>query len=256
MTADACWQLLVEALDGVHVCGRRIDFWLRDDDAIEPTAALDRLLSLVNAHAVPVTLAVPPEPATQALARRLAGLGDIGVTVHGWAHRNHAPPTEKKQELGGHRPQEVVLAELQGGVERLRTLFPEHFVPMLVPPWNRIDPALLARLPEAGFSVLSVFGPEKRSPIPLVNTHVDVMDWHGTRGCREHRLIVADILARMRQVGGDIAGCEDQAGGTVGILTHHLVHDEAVWDFLETLFTVTAGHPACRWRKTSDLTGR
>lgn len=256
VTLDAFWQLLVDELDRVHARGRKVDFWLRDDDAIEPSGALDRLLSLAAGRAVPVTLAVPPEPATDALARRLAGLADIGVTVHGWAHRNHAPPDVKKQELGSHRPQEVVVDELRRGVERLRSLFPEHFVPMLVPPWNRIDAALLQRLPEVGFSALSVFGPEKPSPFPLINTHVDVMDWRGTRGCREHSLIVADIVARMRQVCGDIEGAEDQRGRTVGLLTHHLVHDEAVWDFLDGLFSVTSGHPACRWRRTGDLIGR
>lgn len=256
MTIEAVWQSLVEELGRTYARGRVIDLWLRDDDAIEPTVALDRLLSLAASSAIPVTLAVPPEPATEALALRLAGLADVGVTVHGWAHRNHAPPDAKKQELGGHRPQEVVLDELRCGVERLRRLFPEHFVPVLVPPWNRIDPALVQRLPEVGFAALSVFGPEKPSPFPLINTHVDVMDWRGTRGCRDHSLIVADIVERMRQVSGDVAGREDQTGRTVGLLTHHLVHDEDVWDFLERLFTITSGHPGCRWRRTTDLTSR
>ncbi|MGF6176366.1 polysaccharide deacetylase family protein [Ensifer sp. 4252] len=256
MTADPGWQLLVDELDRVHAMERKVDFWLRDDDAIEPTALLDRLLLLAASHAVPVTLAVPPAPATEALARRIAGAGDVGVAAHGWAHLNHAPPEEKKQELGAHRSHAVILDELRCGVERLQTLFPEHFVPMLVPPWNRIDPALLQRLPEVGFSVLSVFGPEKTSPFPLINTHVDVMDWRGTRGCRDHRLIIADIVERMRRVCGGIEGKEDQSGRTVGLLTHHLVHDGAVWDFLEELFAVTAGHPGCQWRQTRDLIDR
>lgn len=256
MTVDAGWQSLVDELDRARARGRKVDFWLRDDDAVEPTALLDRLLLLAASHAIPVTLAVPPAPATDALARRIAGIADISVAAHGWAHRNHAPPEEKKQELGAHRRHAVILDELRRGVERLQTLFPEHFVPMLVPPWNRIDPALLQRLPEIGFSVLSVFGPEKPSPFPLANTHVDVMDWRGTRGCRDHRLIIGDIIERMRQVCGDIEGREDQSGRTVGLLTHHLVHDQAVWDFLEMLFTVTAGHTGCRWRQASDFIGR
>ncbi|WP_457580582.1 polysaccharide deacetylase family protein [Ensifer canadensis] len=256
MTGDPGWQLLVDELDRVHARERKVNFWLRDDDAIEPSMLLDRLLSLAASHTVPLTLAVPPAPATEALARRLAGLADVCVTVHGWAHRNHAPPGGKKQELGAHRPHAVILDELRCGVERLQTLFPEHFIPMLVPPWNRIDPALLQRLPEAGFVALSVFGPEKPSAFPLVNTHVDVMDWRGTRGCRDHRLIIADVVDRVRQVSGDIGAREDQSGRTVGLLTHHLVHDEAVWDFLERLFTVTAAHPGCRWRQTRDLINR
>jgi hypothetical protein len=35
---------------------------------------------------------------------------------------------------------------------------------------------------------------------------------------------------------------------TIGVLTHHLVHDEKAWTFLETLFAATVGHPACDWK--------
>jgi hypothetical protein len=170
-----------------------------------------------------------------------------------WAHRNHAPPEEKKQELGAHRPRSTVLDELTEGYARLQALFPRSFVPMLVPPWNRIDGALLDDLPGIGFAALSVFGPEKPSLLKLVNTHADVMDWQGTRGCREHAAIVADIIARLRQVCGDDEKRRDQAGRTIGVLTHHLVHDAGVWSFMEELFTFTAAHPACRWRTGADL---
>ena len=92
---------------------------------------------------------------------------------------------------------------------------------------------------------LSVFGPEKPAVLPLINTHVDVMDWHGTRGGRDPRTLALDIAARMRVM-------FDQ-GGTMGLLTHHLVHDEAVWDFMTALFQATVNHPACRWTPVADI---
>jgi len=256
MSEEIHWRRLAAELDRVAASGRQVDFWLRDDDAAEPTPALDHLLSLVDRHALPVVLAVPPAQAGDALARRLDGLEGVSIAVHGWAHRNHAPPEEKKQELGAHRPRATVLHELERGHSRLQTLFPGSFVAMLVPPWNRIDPALLDGLPDIGFNALSVFGPEKPSPFKLVNTHVDVMDWRGTRGCRDHALIVADILARLRQVSGDVEERTDQKGRTIGVLTHHLVHDEGVWAFLEKLFAATGRHPACRWLAGADVIGR
>ncbi|OCO99210.1 MULTISPECIES: polysaccharide deacetylase family protein [unclassified Ensifer] len=253
---DSHWQQLSAKLDEVAALGRQVDFWWRDDDAAEPTAALDRLLSLVGEYAVPVVIAVPPAQATDALSRRLEGLSGASVAVHGWAHRNHAPPLEKKQELGGHRPRATVLQELERGYARLQMLFPAGFVPMLVPPWNRIDAALLDGLPDIGFTALSVFGPEKPSPLSVVNTHVDVMDWRGTRGCRDHALIIADIMTRLRQVCGDEEERADQTGRTIGLLTHHLVHDDGVWDFLEGLFALTVRHPACRWLSGRQVTDR
>lgn len=102
--------------------------------------------------------------------------------MHGWNHQSHAGPGEKKQELGGHRPAAIVLEELRHGLAKLRGLYGEQLLPMLVPPWNRIDKALLPALPGLGFTALSVFGREKRGAVlALLNTHVDVMDWRGTR---------------------------------------------------------------------------
>lgn len=230
---------LVSALDGWRGENRVARFWLRDDDAVEPTPALSRLLDLCGRHGVPAVLAAIPAHAAAPLAHAVAAHADVEVVLHGWSHQNHAPPEQKKQELGSHRPAEIVLGELQDGVERLGLLFGERFVPVLVPPWNRIDKALLPRLSKIGLRGLSVFGPEKDAAPQTVNTHADIMDWHGTRGCRPAADIVADVVRRLGAMKAD--------GDTMGLLTHHLVHDEAAWAFLEGMFSATAGHPACRW---------
>ncbi|WP_042775272.1 polysaccharide deacetylase family protein [Sinorhizobium fredii] len=256
MNTGAIWQVLIDRLDQMQEAGQSADFWLRDDDAIEPTAALHRLLELTDRYSVPLTLAVIPAHTDERLERCLAGHRDISIAVHGWSHENHAPDGEKRQELGGHRPGGTVSEELRSGYARLKALFPGSFVPLLVPPWNRIDAEVVAGLGTIGFRALSVFGPEAsgkaaallRPGLQIINTHVDVIDWRGTRACRDHAQIVRDILARLEQVA--------KGGGSVGILTHHLVHDENVWAFLSKLFEITATHPASRWRKVSDFISR
>ncbi|TIS82782.1 MAG: polysaccharide deacetylase, partial [Mesorhizobium sp.] len=60
MTVDQIWQPLVEELACWRRADRKAEFWLRDDDAVDPTAALDRLLELTRALEVPLTLAVIP----------------------------------------------------------------------------------------------------------------------------------------------------------------------------------------------------
>lgn len=227
--------------------GRRATFWLRDDDAVEPTGALDRMLALTGRHAVPLTLAVIPEPTGAALARRLDRSPETLVAQHGWSHRNHAPAGEKSQELGPHRAAEVMLAELRSGLRHLSGLHGARFLPLLVPPWNRIDAALLPRLSGTGLAALSTFGPERPGPIRTLNTHVDLIDWKGTRGGRDPAVMVREMVARLQQSATGAA--------TVGILSHHLDHDEAAWTFLEELFARTARHPACRWAAASDLLG-
>ncbi|MFK0385846.1 polysaccharide deacetylase family protein [Agrobacterium sp. NPDC090273] len=238
-------EKLVAALDACAKRGVTADLWLRDDDAVEPTAKLDRLLCLSEDFSVPMTLAVIPVATSEKLSTYLDGAHLATVAVHGWSHTNYATKEEKKQELGRHRETAAVVTELQSGLRKLRDLHGGRFTPMLVPPWNRIDAGVVSGLPQIGYRALSVFGPEKATEPPSLNTHVDVMDWHGTRGGRDHDTLFAETATRITTTMED--------GGTTGILTHHLVHDENVWRFLTMLLEVTTDHPACRWRSSANL---
>lgn len=247
MTDRTAWDPLRRELDRWQAAGRVARFWLRDDDAVEPTPALETLMALACQSQVPLTLAVIPGLTDEALAARLAEEAAVAVAVHGWSHTNHAGPQGKKQELGGERPAEAVLGELREGFRLLQRLHPARFLPVLVPPWNRIDAALIPALPGLGFAALSVYGRAKQDgPMPLLNTHVDVIDWHGTRGGRSEEELVTELVAELRH---RFAGSDEP----VGMLTHHLVHDAAAWDFLSALFAVTGRHPAVRWSSASAL---
>ena len=52
-------------------------------------------------------------------------------------------------------------------------------------------------------------------------------------------LLGDDPDALLRGLAADIA-----AGRTVGLLTHHLAHDAAIWRFVEDLLSLLLGHPA------------
>ncbi len=241
------WRPLEEELVRWQSAGRTARLWLRDDDAFEPTAELEELATLALAFQVPVVLAVIPARTGEPLAHWLRSMPHIHPAVHGWSHHNHAPPSEKRQELGPHRPRDVVLDELRRGLKEMRLLYAERLFPMLVPPWNRIDPALVEDLPRQGFAALSTFGPAPRtSQIPVVNAHVDIINSRAANRARATSQLfrqLADELSRAR-VGG---------GYPVGVLSHHLAGDAAALHFLERLFQQTARHPACRWQGPSDL---
>lgn len=246
MSDKAEWQPLRDELRRWSEAGKTAKFWFRDDDAIEPTPALDRLLSLANRFDVPMALAIIPGPTGEALAERLSRENLVTATVHGWTHQNYAPDDTKKQELGLHRPQEIVLEELHRGFDKIKTLYPSQFIPLLVPPWNRIDDAFLPHLAPFGYRAVSVFGLAKQSPIGLINTHIDIMRWHGARGGLPH----GEILGRLvEELQNRFAGNDEP----IGIMTHHLVHDDLAWDFVETLFEETASHAAIEWRPVGDF---
>ena len=236
------------ALDARAAAGDPLRLWLRDDDAVRPGPALDRLLALCDRAGIAPLLAVIPapwdgRPSGVELVGRLAAAPLVELAQHGWSHRNHARAGEKSQELGAHRPAATVLAELAQGRAALRALHGPRLLPLLVPPWNRIAPAVVAGLPRLGFTALSTFGPERPVPgLMAVNARIDIIDWRGGRVGRPAAALWAEL-----------AGLARAGAPHVGLLTHHLVHDAAAWAALEALVQGTAGHPGCRWGPVSDL---
>jgi peptidoglycan/xylan/chitin deacetylase (PgdA/CDA1 family) len=241
---DAEKQRLLAALERPAARAKPIAFWWRDDDAVTDTPQLDRLLALAASHDLPLALAVIPENATGSLARRLEREPRVAVLQHGWRHANHAAAGEKKIELGG-RPAAEVLDELRRGLARLTELFPKTFLPVLVPPWNRIADAVREARREAGLIGLSTFGPAPPSESHCANTHLDIFDWRPTRPVTRARAfaILADEIERR------LAGDPEP----VGIMTHHLVHEAQSWALLEEIFGVLATHPGVKWPETKVL---
>jgi hypothetical protein len=229
------WRPLDEELAHWRDAGRVAELWWRDDDAVEPTTALDRLLALHRQTAAPLALAVVPARANEALAERLAGETGVDVLQHGYAHANHAAPEDKKIELGPERPAMMVLGELGTGWLALERLFgsgTERLLSVLVPPWNRIAPALVPTLPEIGFTGISTFGPRPRArPVRgllQVNTHVDLIDWRGNR-----RFVGAETA--LHKMAASLTQSRIDSGEPVGLLSHHLEMDEGAWEFLKSL---------------------
>ena len=243
----SAWAVLDAEVACWRDAGREAALWWRDDDAVDATPALDRLLEIHRRVEAPVALAVVPAHATAALAARLAELPDVDVLQHGYAHVNHAGAAEKKMELGLQRPAMIVLGDLGTGWMALERLFGPRALAVLVPPWNRIAPPLVPTLPEIGFRGLSTFGartrPEPVRGLRQVNTHLDLIDWKGGRGFVG---IEAALTVLVRALEAARAG----TGEPVGVLSHHLAMDEGAWDFLMSLMVrarTTPGlkvHPA------------
>jgi len=251
------WEVLHRELDAWAALGRRATLWWRDDDACAASAALARLLDLAATHRVPVAIAAIPARVEPSLGEAIAGCREATIVQHGYAHVNHATAGERAAELGSHRPLPARVAELARGCERLASTFGDRFVPVLVPPWNRIADDLVAVLASAGLAGLSCFGARTRSAaagIAQVNTHVDPIAWRrgrvfaGAQACIER---VVEHL-RARRTG------EVDADEPTGILTHHLAFADDAFTFVDALLRETSSHPAAAWldaRSAFDTTG-
>lgn len=218
------WSPLRTALRDASTNGLPISYWWRDDDTHGPSAKLDRLLALSDEVEAPVHLAIVPARAQTGLRDVLDGRNTIAL-VHGWAHVNHAPAGEKKAEFGHVRPDALHEAGL--GLTRLTALL-KSVAPVFVPPWNRIAPEIVAGLSGCGYRGLSTFQPRsvaRQHGLAIVNTHIDPIAWRGDRSlaCPE------TLITRTCDLITDKALRDPRE--PLGFLTHHLVHDEAIWDF-------------------------
>lgn len=280
--SPADFPLTRRQLDAADAAGVELAFWWRDDDARGATPELARLLAQRLETGVPLALAVIPDGARADLLDGMTPDDDIRLFLHGWCHANHAPAGEKRAEFGDHRPVVAMLEEIRRGRDRLAGLAEGRFLPVFVPPWNRIGPGIAARLGDAGLPGLSIFArPASRH---RVHTHLDLMDWRAGRAqdaATLDRLLAAQIAARLMGEGGTPAAIPSAArmrpgmpaetractpaGGPgpvgwppsetqpIGLLTHHLQHDAAAWERLTALLTLLAPRPGVVWPKLPDL---
>lgn len=281
------WSAIERELDAWEAEGLTLPVWWRDDDAVEPTEPLERLLERAEAVRAPIAIASIPTGATAALAERLARDPRVCVLIHGWRHVSHAPAGEKKAEFGAHRPVETMREEAAQALETIERVFDGQMVRCFVPPWNRVAPEVVEGLAGLGYRSLSTFtprsAPEAAPGLAQLNTHVDPIDFGETARLKDPGLLarrIAEALRRRRMAasGRSVAGrLAAAAGGAVGgrvglkraakrmldaakgadladnaepfgLLTHHLVHDAAIWRFVDEWLALLARRSAVvRW---------
>jgi hypothetical protein len=222
-------------------------FWWRDDDAVADTPALTRLLGLRARLGVPLALAVIPAQAQPSLATAIA-VADVSVLVHGWDHHNHAAKPGAPSEFGAERAAPSVQADLARALERLAGLFGPAMLPVLVPPFNRIAPRLIGAVRRTGFTHLSIDRDFSGMPILTRNVHADLIDWaRGTAPAPVQPVRALVAALRLRRYG--LVARERP----VGILTHHLVHDEPIWALNQAIIARLAAHKAAKFAALSEI---
>jgi hypothetical protein len=248
---EAEWPDLEWELDRWGETGRVAGVWWRDDDAVAMTPCLERLFDLVGE--TPLALAVIPAEADGGLAAAIETRPRVSVLPHGWRHVNNAT-TGKKSEFPAGRGRDEVAADLAAAQRCVAAIFGMRALPVFVPPWNRFAEEFVPLLSEAGITGLSLMAPRRyvaATPgIAVLDADVDLVDWHGGRGFIGEGAalggIVAALLRARRKTGAE-------ATTSVGILSHHLVLDEAGAAFLRRFRQTVDAHPAARWVAAAEF---
>jgi hypothetical protein len=232
-------------------------FWIRDDDAVETSTNLKRLSEVATRHETKIGLAVIPGEITTGLQEYLAeSVHQFYPMCHGWKHINHNLG-KKPAEFGPDRPIASMIEDAEVALRSFRQFFGSS-QPIFVPPFNRITPALVSALPQVGFAGVSLMPSYfERKLLQLssrmqwrgivrmpefkdghrIDVHLDIIDWKARTA--QSVEVVSDCL--VQQLRGRRLGLL-KSDAPIGILTHHLVHDEPVWHALESLLDFLRSH--------------
>lgn len=229
-----------------RAAGRSARLWWRDDDARAPGPALDRLLAHALAFDAPLTLAVIPDGDRAPLGERLSTLRRVRVVQHGVDHIDRSagggafefPPERTAGEIA---------AALRTGWSRLTAL--PGATKLFTPPWNAVHPRLAEALAAEGYVGWSAWAEMTPAAAPpRVDTHLDPLRWSPSPRFRGAGRLASQLrrqLARRRRAGAWDA--------PIGVLTHHLDHDEAAWRWLAGLMRRVRDHRALAWVDLGEL---
>lgn len=229
-------RLLITAIIGPELArwkarGQAPLLWWRDDDARRPTTALDRLLALSERFGAPITVAAVPDGDIGALASACRAIGGVELAIHGFRHENRAPPGRPSGEINDLDRLADVVLELGTALDVFRRAGVR--ASLFVPPWNDAHPTLKTALSLRGLE-LSCYGELRNGDEPArLDTHLDVMRWKPEPRFRGAARFL--LRARRQLVERRLKMLWDEP---IGLLTHHLDHDEGAWRFLEAFLPV------------------
>lgn len=235
--------------------GIRPMLWWRDDDARQPAPELDRLIGLAAGR--PLALAVVPDVDLSPLATRLQNEPQVTVGQHGVDHVNRRPAGQVKCEYAEAPSVEALVQSLQAGRESMRAAGIEPA--FYTPPWNAVHAGLPRALRRAGYPLLSA-GANRvlYTDLPYMSAEIDVLAWKDAprfKGALRIMSALGQALEDRRRTA--------EFDRPIGLLTHHLDHDEATWRFLawsmtwfDARFEWTAVDTLQRPRATTMVQGR
>jgi len=219
--------------------------WWRDDDAREPTWQLDRLLEV--RRDLPLMLAVIPDVDLHPLANRLSAASGVDVAQHGVDHANKLAPDGPRSEFLESTTQAEINAAVSAGRARLVAagLPPVTFVP----PWNEPNDRLIAAIVEAKYDGYSIgINGRERDGLKHIGAQLDILRWKGKPHFKGRRRVFDAIRKQL-----EARRRRGAFNEPLGILTHHLVHDDAAWHFLD--WFVSYARKRFDWRSAAGLFG-
>jgi hypothetical protein len=263
------WDNTRRELDFWTAQGLKAIFWVRDDDAFETSVQLARLHDLAVRHDISIGLAVIPANLHPGLPLYLSkDERRFHPMCHGWQHINYAGSGCRPAEFGRERPLAALVNDACSAYRAFSDYFGEVDA-VFVPPFGRITKTLVRTLPEIGFIGVSgaagwlerklshlsdlniripTIGSSCWSSIPRLDVQIDPIDWQG--GTAHDPATISQSLVRCLRArrNGLLA-----SNLPIGLVTHHLAHDENVWRTCDTILRILRSHEAVEFLRVDHF---
>ena len=104
-----------------------------------------------------------------------------------------------------------------------------------------MDSGIAGRLPKLGYRAVSGLSDTAAgADAARIDVHLDVIDWD-TRTFRGAAPVIDTLEVVLRNATGQ------DGPRRIGLMTHHLDHDDATWQFVDRFLTETLLHPNAGW---------
>lgn len=234
--------------------GRMLEFWWRDDDLADGDDRLPALIEVSRRLDIAPLVAVVPGRRTAGAVRAADLPSGWSYAQHGWEHRNHSPAGQGYNEFGELRPAAEVHADLVRGREVMVEQFADRYLDVFVPPWHSFadnHEPLINTVGYRGFS-----GGDLRvranlaSDVVQAASQVDLIDWlPGGRVV----LCPPDKLKRRLDRPLHHRAMSKSRNVRVGILSHHRVTSDAIWDYFSWFVEKSRTYDIVRWLDPRDV---
>jgi hypothetical protein len=256
------WKDVSRELDRWAARGLKARFWVRDDDACEASAPLARLHEFAARYDITIGLAIIPARIHPSLLKFMSEEGQrFHPMCHGWQHVSHSPEGSKWSEFGEGRPPEAAIKDAQLALDAFRSHFAGYDA-VFVPPFCQISNAVIEALPAIGYAGLSA-GPgwlerklshlpssairlpairmprRPRSGIRRLDVHIDPIDWQ-KRTAHSAATICNAVMKSLHPRYMGVVSSDTP----IGLVTHHLDHDDSVWAACNDVMDAVRYHPA------------
>lgn len=231
------WERFKKLQEVASTQGKHALLWFRDDDVYQKDSSLERLLSFMTCHQLPVLLCAIPGLLRSECVEWLKKAPSLMIAQHGYKHENHVAQGENSNELTVRYGADKLLEQMIHGRTLLKKCFSDAFIDIFVPPFYEIDDEIYSLMEKNNFSIFSIWGNNeiRHNSTIEINGQIDFVDWNKGYTFGGVHYVLSQLNIQLELL---ISG---NGGEVIGIILHHERMGDESYAFIEDLMKTING---------------